>query len=79
MGNINTEYFLPHHFIDVNCTGNEVRLSDCPHNGLTHYFCYSSHDAVITCFNGNVVLSLLNLYDILQIMKLNMLIVLMVK
>ena len=35
MGNIKAESFLPHHFIDVNCTGNELRLSDCPHNGLT--------------------------------------------
>ena len=53
MGNINYEYVLPHHFIDVNCTGNELKLSDCPHNGLTHYYCYSSHDAAIACFNGN--------------------------
>ena len=79
MGNINTEYALQHHFIDVNCTGNELRLSDCPHNGLTHYTCYSWHDAAIACFNGNVVLPLLNLYDVLQTMKLNMLTVLMVK
>ena len=56
MGNIKTEYVLPHHFIDVNCTGNELRFSDCPHNGLTHYSCYSSHDAAIACFNGNAVL-----------------------
>ena len=79
MGNIKTEYFLPHHFIDVNCTGNELRLSDCPHNGLTHYSCYSWRDAAIACFNGNAVLSLLNLYVVLQTMKLNMLTVLMVK
>ena len=79
MGNINNEYLLPHHFIDVNCTGNELVLSDCPHNGLTHYSCHSSRDAAIACFNGNVVLSLLNLYDVLQTMKLSMLTVLMVK
>ena len=78
MGNIKTEYVLPHHFIDVNCTGNEFKLSDCPHNGLTHYSCYSSHDAAIACFNGNVILSLLNLCDVLQTMKLNILTVLMV-
>ena len=53
MGNIKTESFLPHHFIDVNCTGNELRPSDCPHNGLTNYSCSSSHDAAISCFNGN--------------------------
>ena len=79
MDNIMVDGVLPHHFIDVNCTGNEFKLSDCPHNGLTHYSCYSSHDAAIACFNGNVVLSLLNLCDVLQIMKLNMLTVLMVK
>ena len=79
IGNINSDYFHPHHFIDINCTGNELILSDCPHNGLTHYSCDSWHDAAIACFNGNVVLSLLNLYDILQTMKFNMLTVLMVK
>ena len=79
MGNIKKNFFLPHHFIDVNCTGNELQLSDCPHNGLTNYSCYSSHDAAMTCFNGNIVLSLLNLCDVLQTMKLNMLTVLMVK
>ena len=79
MGNIKYEYILPHHFIDVNCIGNELKLSDCPHNGLTHYLCYSSHDAAIACFNGNAVLSLLNLCDVLQTMKFNMLTVLMVK
>ena len=65
MGNIKYEHFLPHHFIDVGCTGNEFKLSDCPHNELTYYSCYSSHDAAIVCFNGNVVLSLLNLCDVL--------------
>ena len=55
MGNINSEYFLPHHFIDVNCSGNELKLSDCPHNELTHYTFFSSHDVAIACFNGNVV------------------------
>ena len=34
MDNINYEYVLPHHFIDVNCSGNEVKLTDCPHNEL---------------------------------------------
>ena len=62
MGNIKNEYFLFHHFIDVNCTGNELRLSDCPHNGLTHYSCYPSHDAVIACFNGNNNMSSVNIY-----------------
>ena len=57
MGNIKTEYALPHHYIDVNCTGNELRLSDCPHNGLTHYSCHSSHNAAIFCVNGNTIIS----------------------
>ena len=79
MGNINNEYVLPHHFIDVNCTGNELRLSNCPHNGLTHYTCYSWRDAAIACFNGNTNMSSVSIYVILQTMKLNMLTVLMVK
>ena len=79
MGNIKREYVLPHHYIDVDCTGNELRLSDCPHNGLTHYSCHSSRDAAIACFNGNVILSLINLRSSLQTMKFNMLTVLLVK
>ena len=55
MGNIKSEHFLQHHFLDVNCTGNELNISHCPHNGLTYYTCYSSHDATIACFNGNAV------------------------
>ena len=65
MGRISSERVLPHHFLDLNCTGNELKLTDCPHNGLTHYSCYSWHDTAIACFDGNVVLSLLNLWDVL--------------
>ena len=65
MGNINNEYVLPHHFIDVKCTGNELRLSDCPHNGLTHYSCSVWRDAAIACFNGNAVQHVLCLYNFL--------------
>ena len=59
MGNIKYEHFLPHHFIDVGCTGNELRLSDCPHNGLTHYSCYSLNDAAIACFNSMLITNML--------------------
>ena len=52
MVNINSEGVNPHHVFDVNCIGNELRLSDCPHNGLTHYSCNLWHDAAIACFNG---------------------------
>ena len=80
MGNIKREYYLPHHFIDVNCTGNELKLSDCPHNGLTHYTCYSSHDAAIACFNGNTnIMSFVSICHVSQTMKFNMLTVLMVR
>ena len=61
MGNIKNEYFLPHHFIDVNCAGNELRLSDCPHNGQTQYLCYSSHDAAIACFNSKTYMTCVNI------------------
>ena len=62
MGNIKTEYALLHHFIDVNCTGNELRLSDCPHNGLTNYLCSLWRDAAIACINGNTNTFSVNIY-----------------
>ena len=62
MSNIKIEFFLPHHFIDVNCSGNELKLSNCPHNGLTHYSCSSWSDAGIACFNGNTYIHSCSIY-----------------
>ena len=64
MGNINAKGVHPHHFIDVNCIGNELRLSDCPYNGLTHYLCNLWHDAAIACFNGIHNMSSVSIYMI---------------
>ena len=49
MGNIKTEYDFPFHFIDLNCTGSEDSIFDCPSNALTEYSCYTSHDAAVAC------------------------------
>ena len=62
MDNLNSEGFLSHHFIDINCTGNESKLTDCPHNRLTHYLCYSWHDAAIFCVNGKTNVSSVSIY-----------------
>ena len=39
--------------IDLNCTGNESSIWDCPYNGTANfYYCSSSHDASVIC-HGN--------------------------
>ena len=40
---------LSHNIIDLNCTGNEDIVLDCPYNNLTEYSCSSSNDANIFC------------------------------
>ena len=49
MGYIRPEYLFPFHFIDLNCTGSEDSVWDCPSNALTQYNCLSSHDAAVAC------------------------------
>ena len=45
-----TENSLPMHIIDLNCTGREQRLFDCPHNALVGiHSCGSGYDASIRC------------------------------
>ena len=34
---------------DLNCTGDEATLLDCPYNGLPDYNCPRRHDASIIC------------------------------
>lgn len=41
---------LPYHLIDVNCTGNESTILNCPSNGLLgQYNCPSWHYATVAC------------------------------
>ena len=37
------------HIKDLNCTGNESSIWDCPMNGLTDYSCYHHDDASVIC------------------------------
>ena len=43
--------YSPRPFImtDLNCTGEEATLLDCPYNGLSNYNCPKRHDAVVVC------------------------------
>ena len=37
------------HINDLNCTGSESSLWDCPMNNLTDYSCYHYDDAAVVC------------------------------
>ena len=37
------------HINDLNCTGNESSIWDCPMNELTDYSCYHYDDASVIC------------------------------
>ena len=39
---------------DVNCTGNELNISDCLHNGLGIDDCTHGEDAGVVCTEGNL-------------------------
>ena len=41
---------------DLQCTGSESRLVDCPHNGLGSHNCDHSQDAGVRCVPGIIVL-----------------------
>ena len=45
-----TETIWPFHIIDLNCTGIEVTVWECPHNDLFEtYSCASRSDASVRC------------------------------
>ena len=45
-----TETIWPFHIIDVNCTGVEMMILECSHNGLfDEYNCPSRNDASLRC------------------------------
>ena len=48
-----TDYVWPFGIIDLNCTGNESSIWNCPYNGTSDFYtCPSSHDASVIC-QGN--------------------------
>ena len=46
-----TESTLPMHVVDLNCTGSEQRLHDCPQNALVGVYssCVNTDDASLRC------------------------------
>ena len=46
-----TESTLPMHVFDINCTGSEQRLFDCPRNALSGMYssCANTDDASLRC------------------------------
>ena len=44
-----TEGALCVHINDLNCTGNELSLWDCPMNDLSSYSCNHYHDSAVVC------------------------------
>ena len=37
------------HINDLNCTGSEQRVLECPHNGIVGYSCNHRQDASVMC------------------------------
>ena len=46
---------------DLQCTGSESRLIDCPHNGLGNHNCDHSDDAGVRCRPGIIKLVVIRL------------------
>ena len=51
------DYLHYHHIIDINCTGSESNIQDCPSNNLTNYYCPSYRDAGVSC-NGELFITM---------------------
>lgn len=49
IGNVQREYNLAHHFINLNCTGTEDSVWSCPASSDGHLLCQSYHDASVAC------------------------------
>ena len=53
MGNVSGESVLPFHIIDLNCTGDEESVWDCPSNALlSQYSCNQNNDAALSCLKS---------------------------
>ena len=44
-----TESVWPIHINDLNCTGSEESVWECPHNGIVGYSCNHRQDASVVC------------------------------
>ena len=44
-----TEGVWPIHINDLNCTGSEESVWECPHNGMERYSCNHYQDASVKC------------------------------
>lgn len=51
-----TEGVLPIHINDLNCTGSEESVWECPHNGIAGYSCNHYQDASVICQEGKKIL-----------------------
>ena len=49
LGSRFSESVWPTHIYDLNCTGSERSVWDCPHNALSPSQCYYRNDASIAC------------------------------
>lgn len=49
MGNIDYEWNLPLHFINLNCTGNEDSIWNCSSSTEGQQLCQYYHDAAVAC------------------------------
>ena len=62
----NHQYY---HINDINCTGNESSIQQCPSNNLTNYRCTNNHDAGVFCNSECELYDFINVlvehYDIL--------------
>ena len=54
MPNQNKESVWPVYMNDVNCTGSEESIWDCPHNGITGYSCNHREDASVICHGKKI-------------------------
>ena len=63
----NYQYY--HHINDINCTGNESTIQQCPSNNLTNYRCTYYRDAGVFCNSECELYDFINVlvehYDIL--------------
>ena len=53
MGNINYERILPHHYINLNCTGDEETIWNCSNDRQEQQYCSTYYDASVACHGKN--------------------------